>query len=75
MICSNKKKFICVLLMLSIFLCACGRQEEPAPQVETYNNLDNVLKKEIFIEKDSNLQAWCVLMKVSMLSAKEITVF
>ncbi len=57
MICNNGKKFTCVLLVLSIFLCACGRQEEPAPQMETYNNLDNGLEKEIFIEKDSNLQS------------------
>lgn len=57
MICNNRRKFTCVLLVLSIFLCACGRKEEPAPQMETYNNLDNVLKKEIFIEEDSNLQA------------------
>lgn len=57
MSCNNRKKFICVLLLLSICLCACGSREEAAPQMETYNNLDNALTKEIFIEKDSNLQA------------------
>ncbi len=57
MFCNNGKNLICVLLLLSICLCACEKQEESAPQMETYNNLDNALKKEIFIEKDSNLQA------------------